>query len=170
MQGLKPRKGGKGGKHGRVQIGNGSDSDRLLLHFPMCMKYPDHENCVHEDWCEKTFTERSGSITIDTNQYTDKVSCLWQFDMPASHTIEFQFVGDFDLEYHYKCGYDRVHIFSGKYPLFLPKTFLTEQNFPKYLSCKIKVPSMAISKDKVDSVVHTVVTPSPTMVLATMFQ
>jgi len=106
-------KGGRGGKHGRVQIGNGSDSDRLLLHFPMCMKYPDHENCVHEDWCEKTFTEKSGEISIDTNQYTDKVSCLWQFNLPASHTIEFQFVGDFDLEYHYKCGYDRVHIFSG---------------------------------------------------------
>ena len=113
-QDSKPEKGGRGGKHGRVEIGSGSESDRLLLHFPMCMKYPDHENCVHEDWCEKTFTERSGSITIDTNQYTDKVSCLWQFNMPASHTLEFQFVGDFDLEYHYKCGYDRVHIFSGK--------------------------------------------------------
>ena len=80
----------------------------------MCMKYPDHENCVHEDWCEKTFTEKSGSIKIDSDMYTDKVSCLWQFNMPASHTLEFQFVGDFDLEYHYKCGYDRVHIFSGK--------------------------------------------------------
>ena len=66
------------------------------------MKYPDHENCVHEDWCEKTFTERSGQIKINADMYTDKVSCLWQFNMPASHTLEFQFVGDFDLEYHYK--------------------------------------------------------------------
>jgi len=106
-------KGGRGGKHGRVQISEGSDSDRLLLHFPMCMKYPDDPKCVHEEWCENTFTARSGEIKIDSSQYTDKVSCLWQFNMPASHTIEFQFVGDFDLEYHYKCGYDRVHIFSG---------------------------------------------------------
>jgi len=106
-------KGGRGGKHGRVQISEGSDSDRLLLHFPMCMKYPDDPKCVHEDWCENTFTAKSGSIKIDSSQYTDKVSCLWQFNMPASHTLEFQFVGDFDLEYHYKCGYDRVHIFSG---------------------------------------------------------
>lgn len=77
------------------------------------MKYPDHENCIHEDWCEKTITEKSGSIKINSDMYTDKVSCLWQFNMPATHTLEFKFVNDFDLEYHYKCGYDRVHIFSG---------------------------------------------------------
>jgi hypothetical protein len=106
--------GAKGGKHGRVQISEDNDSDRLLLHFPMCMKYPDHVNCVHEDWCEQTFTSKSGSISVDSSKYNSKVSCLWQFDLPPNYTLEFQFVGDFDLEYHQKCGYDRVHIFSGE--------------------------------------------------------
>jgi len=98
----------KGGKHGRVPMGSGK-GDRLLLHYPICMSYPDHPNCKAD--CVKTFTSFSGEINVQ--DYDSYVSCMWEIKLPPTRTIEFQFVGDFDLEYHQQCGYDRVHIFSG---------------------------------------------------------
>ena len=98
----------RGGKHGRVNMGDGNQ-DRLLLHHPMCMTFPDHPNC--EESCQQTFTSFSGKIEI--KDYESYTSCLWQIKLPPTRTIEIQFTGDFDLEYHYQCGYDRVHIFSG---------------------------------------------------------
>lgn len=95
------------GKHGRVNLGE--DGDRLLLHYPICMNYPDHSDCKAE--CRKTFTDFSGRIEM--KDYESYTSCLWEIKLPATRTIEFKFEGDFDLEYHYQCGYDRVHIFSG---------------------------------------------------------
>lgn len=104
------KNGDREGKHGRVQIGSDSDADRLLLHYPICMSYPDHPDC--DSTCVKTFTANSG--TIEIKDYESYRSCLWEIKLPPTKTITFQFVGDFDLEYHYKCGYDRVHIFSGE--------------------------------------------------------
>ena len=89
-------------------MGDGNQ-DRLLLHHPMCMTFPDHPNC--EESCQQTFTSFSGKIEI--KDYESYTSCLWQIKLPPTRTIEIQFTGDFDLEYHYQCGYDRVHIFSG---------------------------------------------------------
>lgn len=97
----------RNGKHGRVVMGN--KQDRLLLHHPICMTFPDHPNC--DSTCQKTFTAFSGEISVQ--DYQSYRSCLWQIKLPPTRTIEFQFVGDFDLEYHRQCGYDRVHIFSG---------------------------------------------------------
>jgi hypothetical protein len=98
--------GKRGGKHGRTEMGS---KDRLILHHPICMTNPDHPNCNKD--CQKTFTDFSGEIKIDG--YDSYTSCLWQISLPPTRTLTFQFVGDFDLEYHHKCGYDRVHIFSG---------------------------------------------------------
>lgn len=95
------------GKHGRVNLGD--DNDRLLLHHPICMTYPDDQKCKSE--CQETFTANSGRISI--SDYESFTSCLWQIKLPPTRTITLQFVDDFDLEYHYQCGYDRVHIFSG---------------------------------------------------------
>ena len=98
----------RGGKHGRVNIGQ-TGQDRLLLHYPMCMTNPDHPNCASK--CQKTFTSHQGRIQV--RDYASYSSCLWQIKLPPNRTIELQFVDEFDLEYHYLCGYDRVHIFSG---------------------------------------------------------
>ena len=89
-------------------MGDGNQ-DRLLLHHPMCMTFPDHPNCKSS--CQKTFTSFSGRIEV--SDYESYTSCLWQIKLPPTRTIEIQFEGKFDLEFHYQCGYDRVHIFSG---------------------------------------------------------
>jgi len=98
----------RGGKHGRVNLGD-ENNDRLLLHHPICMTYPEDAKCKAE--CQQTFTQNSGEIQV--SDYESFTSCLWQIKLPPTRTIELQFVGDFDLEYHFQCGYDRVHIFSG---------------------------------------------------------
>ena len=38
---------------------------------------------------------------------------MWTIAVPAGQSISFKFEKKFDLEYHHRCGYDRVHIFSG---------------------------------------------------------
>ena len=73
------------------------------------MTFPDHPNCKSS--CQKTFTSFSGRIEV--SDYESYTSCLWQIKLPPTRTIEIQFEGKFDLEFHYQCGYDRVHIFSG---------------------------------------------------------
>ena len=42
-----------------------------------------------------------------------QTASLMQINVPATHSLSFQFVDDFNLEYHQRYGFDRVHIFSG---------------------------------------------------------
>ena len=79
----------------------------ILKLFPA--SYPDDPNCKGD--CVKTFTSFSAEINVQ--DYESYVSCMWKIKLLPTRTIEFQFAGDFDLEYHQQCGYDRVHIFSG---------------------------------------------------------
>ena len=53
----------------------------------------------------------SGKIKV--RNYDSFKSCLWEIQIPPTHTLTFQFEDNFDLEFHQRCGYDRVHIFSG---------------------------------------------------------
>jgi len=98
----------RGGKHGRLHVDN-PGQDRLLLHYPICMT--NRESPLCDKTCVKNFDQESGRIKI--KNYESFRSCLWTINVPATHSISFQFVDDFNLEYHQRCGFDRVHIFSG---------------------------------------------------------
>lgn len=98
----------RGGKHGRVSV-DGPGQDRLLLHYPICMTNREHPLC--DSGCVKKYTQLSGQIRV--KNYDSFKSCLWEIEVPATHTLSFQFKDTFDLEFHQRCGYDRVHIFSG---------------------------------------------------------
>lgn len=96
------------GKHGRLNAHQGGQ-DRLLLHYPICMTNRDSPLC--DKTCIKKFDNLSGQIKV--KDYNSFRSCLWEINVPAGNTLTFQFVDEFNLEYHTRCGFDRVHIFSG---------------------------------------------------------
>jgi len=97
----------RGGKHGRVEVN--APGDRLLLHYPICMTNPESPLC--DKSCVKHFTQPSGKIHV--RNYNSFMSCMWTIEVPAGSSISFKFEKRFDLEFHHRCGYDRVHIFSG---------------------------------------------------------
>jgi hypothetical protein len=69
------------------------------------------EHPLCDQSCVKTYTQMSGKIKV--RNYDSFKSCLWEIKIPPTHTLTFQFEDNFDLEFHQRCGYDRVHIFSG---------------------------------------------------------
>jgi len=104
------RNGRRNGKHGRTDVTN---NDRWIWDFPLCMTVPNSPSCDNE--CKGDFTADSGSIVIKPKDYINYQSCLWTIKVSPNKKLLFSFdkkVG-FDVEYHHKCGYDRIHIFSG---------------------------------------------------------
>jgi len=104
------RSGKRQGKHGRTDV---SKNDRWIWDFPLCMTVPTNPSCDNE--CKGDFTTDSGSIVIRTKDYKDYQSCLWTIKVSPNKKLLFNFdqKAGFDVEYHSKCGYDRIHIFSG---------------------------------------------------------
>lgn len=113
-------KGGKDGKHGRVDISGQSKGDdrsgintKWIWQYPLCVTAPDNPSC--DESCIKDFTSESGEIVVDLDNFRDYQSCLWTIKVnPNKHLVfEFDKATGFDVEYHQYCGYDRLHIFSG---------------------------------------------------------
>lgn len=104
------RHGRRNGKHGRTDVSN---NDRWIWDFPLCMTVPNHASCDND--CKGDFTSDSGSIVIKPKDYKNYQSCLWTIKVSPNKKILFDFDqrAGFDVEYHHKCGYDRIHIFSG---------------------------------------------------------
>jgi len=113
-------KGGKGGKHGRVDLGGEAIGDdrsgintKWIWQYPLCLTTPESPSC--DQSCMVDFTTESGEISIGPDSYRDYQSCLWTIQVtPSKHLVfEFDRNAGFDVEYHQFCGYDRLHIFSG---------------------------------------------------------
>lgn len=77
------------------------------------MTVPNHASCDND--CKGDFTTDSGSIVIRAKDYKNYQSCLWTIKVSPNKKLLFSFDqrAGFDVEYHHKCGYDRIHIFSG---------------------------------------------------------
>ena len=77
------------------------------------MTVPTHASCDNN--CNAHYTAKSGQIVVRANQYKNYQSCLWTIDVGTGNSIEFTFdkKAGFDVEFHHKCGYDKLHIFSG---------------------------------------------------------
>jgi hypothetical protein len=106
--------GERGGKHGRVPIA--TDRERYIWEYPLCVTVPDSPGC--DQSCIKTFRSKSGKIVVNNDKnYQSYRSCLWTIEVPTGYEITMMFDRDagFDVEYHQKCGYDRLHVFSGTY-------------------------------------------------------
>lgn len=105
------KKGGKReGKHGRTLV---PTNDRWIWDHPLCITVPTHASCDNN--CKGDFTNESGMIRIKPEDYKDYQSCLWTIKVPENKKLMLRFdkKAGFNVEYHHKCGYDRIHIFSG---------------------------------------------------------
>merc|ERR1712050_522199 len=94
-------------------MGEVANNDRWIWDYPLCMTVPNHSSCDND--CKGDFTTDSGSIVIKPNNYKNYLSCLWTIKVAPNKKLIFNFEkkAGFDVEYHKKCGYDRIHIFSG---------------------------------------------------------
>merc|ERR1712113_856331 len=100
-------KGGKGGKHGALNIGGEGEGDRFLWQTPLCLQ--------GRDCTTKVQKGTSGSIVFDEELYNKNTNYIFKIQTAANRKIKMKFdksVG-FDLEWHNKCGFDKVHIYSG---------------------------------------------------------
>lgn len=84
-------------------------NERYIWQSPRCM--------VNEDLCDPTcnleINQSFGNITFGSDEYQNARSCLWKIDIPADRELSLKFVGDFDLEWHHLCAFDKVHIYDG---------------------------------------------------------
>lgn len=104
------RTGKRYGKHGRTEV---SKNDRWIWDYPLCMTVPNHSSCDND--CKGDFSSDSGEIVIKPKDYRNYLSCLWTINVNPNKKLilNFEKKAGFDVEYHKKCGYDRIHIFSG---------------------------------------------------------
>jgi len=91
-------------KSGRQDISN----DRYIWQTPRCLTVPD----MCDAGCNEVITTSFGEINFTAEDYATKKHCLWTIDIPADREIKLQFTR-MDLEYHNRCGYDKVHVFDG---------------------------------------------------------
>jgi len=98
-------KNGKGGKHGGVDM----SGERFNWKIPKCIS--DESLCTNS----KKFTQASGSIVIDENNYKNFQNVLFEINVGSNRHISLKFDQghSFGMEYHNKCGYDKLHIFKG---------------------------------------------------------
>ena len=105
-------KGGKGGKHGNVDMEgdwkipfpNGYD-----WNIPKCITSP--------DLCQDTIiTAEKGKIELSAEDYENHKNVMYRIQLGDSKKIKLKFNKEagFGMEWHRKCGYDQVHIFNGR--------------------------------------------------------
>lgn len=98
-------KGGRGGKHGNVNM----DNERFVWQTPKCIS--------HDSLCttKTILNENSGVITFNNTDYENYKNVLYRIELGDKRKISLKFNKDhgFGMEYHNKCGYDKLHIFSG---------------------------------------------------------
>merc|ERR1719285_348923 len=98
-------KNGKGGKHGGVDM----SAERFNWKIPKCLS--------NEALCttREIFTQSSGSIVVDENNYKNFQNSLFEINVGPNRHISLQFDQNhsFGMEYHNQCGYDKLHIFKG---------------------------------------------------------
>lgn len=104
------RHGKRNGKHGRTEV---AKNERWIWDYPLCVTVPNHSSC--DNSCKGNFVNDSGEIVIKPKDYKNYQSCLWTINVDPKKKLIFNFEkkAGFDVEYHKKCGYDRIHIFSG---------------------------------------------------------
>lgn len=81
---------------------------RYVYQFPICESV---DECVNDDnpRCDgEVFYGGTGSISH--RGYADYFNCRWEIQADEGYTVGLKFFNDFDLEFHNKCGFDRVHI------------------------------------------------------------
>jgi len=95
-------KGGKGGKHGNVDL----DATRFNYATPNCIT--GKGGC--DDQGNKAAT--SGSFTLTPAMYQDETNYIFQISLSQSRHISLQFDQNygFEMEWHSRCGYDKVYI------------------------------------------------------------
>ena len=99
-------KGGRGGKHGNVDL----EGTRYNWKIPKCITSP--EFCQED----KVVTARKGEIELKPEDYDNHRNVMYRIQLGDSRKIKLKFKQEagFGMEWHRNCGYDKVHIFTGR--------------------------------------------------------
>ena len=99
-------KGGRGGKHGAVDL----EGTRYNWKIPKCITSP--EFCK----LDKVETANSGKIKLTAKDYENHRNVMYRIQLGDSRKIKLKFNQEegFGMEWHRNCGYDKVHIFTGR--------------------------------------------------------
>ena len=99
-------KGGRGGKHGNVSI----EGTRFNWKIPKCITSPD---LCQED---TIITAEKGQIELSGEDYENHKNVMYRIQLGDSRKIKLKFNQEagFGMEWHRHCGYDKVHIFTGR--------------------------------------------------------
>lgn len=99
-------KGGRGGKHGNINM----DNERYNWKIPKCITSPD---MCQED---SVATSHSGKVELQDFDYMNHKNTMVRIQLGEGRRLKLKFdkKAGFGMEWHNKCGYDKVHIFKGR--------------------------------------------------------